>query len=148
VKRLALLIATLALLAPMSALASSPAQHFTEDITGGVLPCPDNVYAITSGTIETVLHETVAASGNTSFTVTETPRHVVLEDAAGNVYLLTGAIWFGGAVNTNTGAELITATHMLQIVQPGGGVADSMRLVERFRNGELITFDFGTCTLP
>jgi len=145
VKRLALLISTLALLAPMSALASSPAQHFTENITGGVLPCPDNVYTITSGTIETVLHETVAASGNTSFTVTEVPRYVFLEDAAGNVYSLTGAIWFGGASNSNTGTELITATHMLQIVKRGGGVADSIRLVERFRNGELISFDLGSC---
>ena len=144
-KRLALLISALALLAPMSALASSPAQHFTEDIAGGFLPCPDNVYTITSGTIETVLHEAVAASGNTSFTVTETPRHVVLEDAAGNVYSLRGAIWFGGASNSNTGAELITATHMLQIVNAGGGVADSIRLVERFRNGELISFEFGSC---
>ncbi len=132
----------------MPALASSPAQHFSDDITGDVLPCPDRVYTVTSGTIETVLHEGEAASGNTNFTFTATPRHVVLEDAAGNVYSLRGAIWFGGTFNSNTGAEVITATHMLQIVSTSGGLADSIRLVERFRNGELITFEFGSCLVP
>ena len=29
-----------------------------------------------------------------------------------------------------------------------GGVADSIRLVEQFRNGQLISRDFGTCELP
>jgi hypothetical protein len=146
-RRLVLIISALALAGPMPALATSPAFHFTMEITGDVLPCPDNVYTVASGTIETVLHEGEATSGNTNFTVTTTPRQVALEDADGNAYSMTGAIWFGGASNAKTGAEVITATHNLQIVKPGVGVVDTIKLVERFRNGELITFDFGSCTL-
>jgi hypothetical protein len=45
----------------------------------------------------------------------------------------------------NTGAEPITATHNLEIIARGGGVADSIRLVERLRNGEFISHESGTC---
>jgi hypothetical protein len=37
-KRLVLLISALALAAPLPALASSPALHFTTDVTGDALP--------------------------------------------------------------------------------------------------------------
>jgi hypothetical protein len=32
-----------------------------------------------------------------------------------------------------------------QLVVRGGGVTDSVRLVERIRNGELLSHEFGTC---
>jgi hypothetical protein len=82
----------------------------------------------------------VDASGTGHFTETDTPSHVRLVDENGNVYSLTGAIWLGG----HSSDELLTATHMLNIVGRGG-VSDSVRLVERFRNGELISHEFGTC---
>jgi len=84
----------------------------------------------------------VDASGTTHFTVTDTPDQVSLVDEAGNVYSLRGAIWFGGSND-----EILTATHMFNIVGRGG-VSDSIRLVERFRNGQLISRDFGSCELP
>jgi hypothetical protein len=44
-------------------------------------------------------------------------------------------------------ATILTATHMLTIVGRGG-VSDSIRAVERFRNGQLISHEFGSCLLP
>ena len=49
-------------------------------------------------------------------------------DEDGNLYSLRGAIWFGGRND-----EILTATHMLNIVGHGG-VSDTIRLVERFRD--------------
>jgi hypothetical protein len=88
------------------------------------------------------MHESVDVSGTTHFTVTETPDHVGLVDEDGNAYSLRGAIWFGGRND-----EILTATHMLNIVGRGG-VSDSIRLVERFRNGQLISREFGSCEGP
>jgi hypothetical protein len=88
------------------------------------------------------MHESVDASGTTHFTVTDTADHVRLVDEDGNVYSLRGTIWFGGRND-----EILTATHMFNIVGRGG-VSDSIRLVERFRNGQLISRDFGSCELP
>ena len=55
---------------------------------------------------------------------------------------MTGSIWFGGRAD-----QILAETHTLNIVGYGG-VSDNIKLVERFRNGELITFDFGSCELP
>jgi hypothetical protein len=35
--------------------------------------------------------------------------------------------------------------HNLEVVARGGGVVDSVRLIERFPDGELISHEFGTC---
>lgn len=138
-----LAIATLAA-APAAALAAG-ATHVEFSIVGTVFPCPNATYTVQSGTIKSVVQEVQSQSGNRMFTVTETPQHVVLVDQQGATYTMRGAIWFGGVTIDNTGAELITATHNLEIIARGGGVADSIRLVERIRNGELISHEFGTC---
>ena len=88
------------------------------------------------------MNVSVDAGGINHFTVTETPDHVQLVDEDGNVYSLRGAIWFGGRAD-----EILTATHMFNIVGPGG-VSDSIKLVEQFRFGQLISRDFGSCELP
>jgi hypothetical protein len=134
-----LIVLVFALVLP---LAAGAATRETFDVTGTVFPCPKHTYTVTSGAIQHVMHESVDASGTTHFTVTDTPDHVSLVDENGNVYSLTGAIWFGGRDD-----EILTATHMLNIVGRGG-VSDSIRLVERFRNGQLISHDFGSCELP
>jgi hypothetical protein len=82
----------------------------------------------------------VAASSGTR--ETDTPSNVRLVDEAGNVYSLRGAIWFGGRAD-----QILTATHMFNIVGRGG-VSDTIRLVERFRFGVLVSRDFGSCELP
>src|SRR4051794_31668103 len=129
-----------ALVLPVAA--SGATTHDSFDVTGTVFPCPTHTYTVTSGAINEVMHESVDASGTTHFTVTDTPSHVRLVDENGNVYSLTGATWFGGRND-----EILTATHIFNIVGRGG-VSDSIRLVERFRNGQLISRDFGSCQLP
>ena len=139
-KQAGLLVFAVALLLPLAASAATTRESF--DVTGTVFLCPTHTYTVTSGAIKHVMHESVDASGTTHFTVTDTPDHVRLVDEDGNVYSLTGAIWFGGRND-----EILTATHMFNIVGRGG-VSDSIRLVERFRNGQLISRDFGSCELP
>jgi hypothetical protein len=139
-KQVGLIVFVVALLVPLAAGAATTHESF--DVTGTVFACPTHTYTITSGAIKDVTHENVDASGVTHFTVTDTPDHVSLVDENGNVYSLTGAIWFGGRND-----EILTATHMLNIVGRGG-VSDSVRLVERFRNGQLISHEFGSCEGP
>jgi hypothetical protein len=136
----ALLVLVVALLLPLAAGAGTTHESF--DVTGSVFPCPTHTYTITSGAIRSVEHASVDATGINHFTVTETPDHVTLVDEDGNVYSMTGSIWFGGRAD-----QILTATHTLNIVG-SGGISDHIKLVERFRNGELITFDFGSCELP
>src|SRR5215208_319309 len=125
-----------------SAGAGAATTHDSFDVTGTVFPCPTHTYTATSGTINEVTHQSVDANGTTHFTVTDTPDHVSFMDEEGNLYSLTGAIWFGGRDD-----EILTATHMFNIVGRGG-LSDSIRLVEQFRNGQLISRDFGSCVLP
>jgi hypothetical protein len=127
---------------------ASGATHDEFNITGNVLPCPEATYTVVSGTIREVSQEVESHSGNQMFTVTDVPRNVVLVDEAGVKYTLRGATWFGGVTNDNTGAEVVTATHILLIITRGGGVTDSIHLIERFRDGVLISHEFGTCELP
>ena len=129
-----------ALVAPAGASAATTRNSF--DVTGSVFECPTHTYTVTSGAINEVMHESVDATGTTHFTVTDTPDRVRLVDEDGNLYSLRGAIWFGGRDD-----EILTATHMFNIVGRGG-VSDSIRLIERFRDGELISRDFGSCVLP
>ena len=135
-----LLVFAVVVLLPVGA--SAATTHDSFDVTGSVFPCPTHTYTVTSGAIKEVAHESVDATGTTHFTVTDTPDRVSLVDEDGNLYSLTGAIWFGGRND-----EILTATHMLNIVGRGG-VSDSIRLVEQFRNGQLISRDFGSCELP
>lgn len=139
-KQAGLLVFLVALLLPLAASAATTHESF--DVTGSVFPCPRHTYTITSGAIKSVMHVSVDASGINHFTVTETPDNVTLVDEDGNVYSMRGAIWFGGRAD-----QILTATHTLNIVG-SGGVSDKIKLVERFRNGELISFDFGSCELP
>jgi len=134
------LVAAVVLLLPLTAGAET--THETFDITGAVFPCPTHTYTIASGAIKSVMHESVDANGINHFTVSEIPSHVSLIDEDGNLYSLQGAIWFGGRAD-----QILTATHIFSIVG-SGGVSDSIRLVERFRFGELISRDFGSCQLP
>src|SRR4051794_31562053 len=117
-KRASLLVFVLALLVPTAADAATTHESF--DVTGTVFACPTHTYTITSGAIRHVMHDSVDASDITHFTVTDTPSHVNLVDEDGNPYSLTGAIWFGGRDD-----QILTATHMLNIVGRGG-LSDSI----------------------
>lgn len=139
-RKQALLASLVVLLLPWVADAATTHESF--DVTGFVFPCPNHTYTVTSGAIKIVMHESVDARGISHFTETETPDRVRLVDEDGKVYSLRGAVRFGGRAD-----QILTATHMFNIVGRGG-VSDSIRLVERFRFGQLISRDFGTCELP
>jgi hypothetical protein len=98
-----------------------------------------------------VMHESVDANGINHFTETEVPKNVIVVDEAGKHYSLVGAIWFGGRAD-----EILTTAHMFNIVG-SGGVSDSIKLVERFRFGQLIqprlrelrtSFALSRCRMP
>jgi hypothetical protein len=142
---LALVLAAAAAAYPASA---APAEHFTEDVTGDVFVCDSAVYTVTSGTLLSVFHEGTSASGNTNFTGTLVPKHVVLEDDEGNVYSLSGAVWFGNTSNAQQGTSQGTFTAFFNIVRNGVGVVDTVRMVAHFgANGEF-SIDSGSCVLP
>jgi hypothetical protein len=131
------------------ALANGPAVHSSFDPVGSVFVCGANTYTVTSGTVSTVMHEGSSASGNSNFTFTATPKQVMAEDEDGNVYRIVGAIWGGGTFNAQTGGFQTTFTGKLQIVSQGGGTADSVNVVLHMSpNGDVNSFDFGTCVLP
>jgi hypothetical protein len=138
------LLATAAIVAQPATVQAAGAIHSEFSIAGDTLACPDATYTVQSGSLMEVVRAGESSSGNTMFTVTDVPHQVVLTDAAGATYSLRGAIWFGGATNDQTGAEVITATHMLTIIGRDG-VADTIRLVEIFRDGVLVSHEFGTC---
>jgi hypothetical protein len=132
------------------AYANGPASHFEEDVTGDTLVCESTTYAITSGSIQIVIHEGEAASGNQNVTGTITPQDVVAEDSAGNTYSVRGALWFGGAVNAQQGTMVFTDTAKLQIISQGSGTVDSVNVTFHVTtvNGNVKAFDFGTCEEP
>jgi hypothetical protein len=130
---------------------AAPATHDQQDITGEVLDCGPTSYTVTSGSIKLVFHEGASASGNTNFTGTVTLQEVVAEDAAGNVYNIRGAEWFGSTENAQQGGTFqATFTGKLQVVAQGSGTVDSVNVTEHITsvNGNIKEFDFGTCVAP
>src|SRR5215213_1875446 len=119
------LLATAAIVAQLATVQAAGAIHVEFSIAGDTLACPDATYTVQSGSIREVVREGESGSGNTMFTVTDVPHHVVLTDAAGATYSLRGAIWFGGATNDRTGAEVSDAHARDPWPR---GVADSTRL--------------------
>jgi hypothetical protein len=148
----AVLVAGGALVGAAPAVASGPAQHAVEDVTGDQIVCESTTYTITSGTVKITIHEGTSASGNENVTGTLTPQAVVANDEAGNVYSVRGAFWFGGAVNAQQGTAVFTDTGKLQVVSQGSGTVDSVNVTSHvtFVNGNLkeFAFDFGTCEEP
>jgi hypothetical protein len=139
------LLAAAAIVAQAGPASAAGAAHFEFSIAGDVTACPSATYSVQSGAIKEVVQSVESNSGNQMFTITDVPQHVVITDETGAIYSLHGATWFGGVTKDRTGAEILTATHNLEIVAQGGGVADSVRLIERFRDGVLISHEFGTC---
>jgi hypothetical protein len=129
-----------------SAAASQPAIRITQPAPSDPLQCGDTTYIPISGELATVVHEGQSASGNTNYTITVTPLHVVLQDQYGNRYAVAGAMWFGITVNADTGGAQGTSTDKFQILSRSGGTVDSVNGVEHISpNGKEFSFNFGTC---
>ena len=148
---LAIFAATVAALLPAAAAAGSgPAVHFSESVAGDVIPC-DGGLTLTaiSGSLEGVIHEGTSASGNTNVTGTLVPRDVVLAGSDGNTYRAAGAIWFGGAFNTQRGTDTFTFTEHIAFVGSGGGLVGAIHITEHVSpNGKSVSLDLGDCQDP
>jgi opacity protein-like surface antigen len=142
---LALVLASAAAASPASA---APAQHFEDSVVGDVFVCASAEYTVTEGTLMSVFHEGSSKSGNTNFTGTLVPRHVVLEDEDGNQYSLAGAVWFGDTANAQQGTAQGTFTAHMNIVRRGGGVVDTVRQTGHFSSTGEFFLDNGSCELP
>jgi hypothetical protein len=131
------------------ATANSPAIHFSEPVAGAQAVCGTTVYTAVSGTLESTLHEGTSASGNMNVTGTTVPRDVVFKDSAGNLYRASGATWFGGTFNAQTGTFQFTDTEHINIVSATGGVVGWVRTTEHMSpNGKMVSIDLSTCVLP
>jgi hypothetical protein len=127
---------------------AAPAQHFEDSVVGDVFVCESATYTVIEGTLKSTFHEGSSKSGNTNFTGTLVPQHVVLEDENGAQYSIAGAVWFGDTSNAQQGSTQGTFTAYLNIISQGGGVVDTVRQTGHFgSNGEFF-LDNGTCELP
>jgi len=132
-------------LVALQAAGNGPAVITEEDATGDVIVCADTTYTATSGSLRFIVHEGASASGNVNFTITVVPLDIVLTDGSGS-FSVGGAVWFGFALNAQSGAGQSTLTAFLQIVEQGGGIVDSVQvLVHVSPNGDVTAFDFGSC---
>jgi len=126
------------------AMAADPAVHSSVPVAGVDFECGSTTYTITSGTISTLFHGADSASGNVSDTMT-IRYDMVAADAAGNVYSIVGASRSGFTFNAGTGAVQITTTATLQIVGRGGSAGSINIVFHLSPNGDVKSFDFGTC---
>ncbi len=138
----------LALSLGVASATAAPAQHGEDNVVGDVFVCESATYTVIEGTLKFTIHEGSSKSGNTNFTGTLVPHHVVLVDEDGAKYSNTGAVWFGDTSNAQQGSAQGTFTAHLNIVSKGGGVVDTVRQTGHFgANGEF-ELDKGTCELP
>lgn len=135
--------------AAVAAPALNDTQHLTEDVTGQVFTCAGGDLTIDSGSISIVQHENVDGQGIFHITATITPQDVVLSDAAGNRYSISGAQWFGGKAVSEDTPILFTDTEHFVIHSAGGGVYAKVQSVSHFsQNGASFSFDKGSCQPP
>jgi hypothetical protein len=126
------------------ALASGAASHSSNDVTGIDFVCGSTTYAISSGTVFSLFVGADSASGNVSDTMT-IRYDMVAVDPSGNVYSIVGAGRSGFTYNVGTGAVQITTTATIQIVGKGGSAGSIDIVFHLSPNGDVISFDFGTC---
>lgn len=124
-------------------------MHVTQDVSGEVFTCSGGNLTIDSGSISIVQHENVDAQGIFHITATITPQDVVLSDAAGNHYSISGAQWFGGKALSEDAPILFTDTEHFVIHSASGGVYAKVQSVTHFsQDGASFSFDKGSCQTP
>ena len=130
------------------AAATTTHEHTSFPAAGAVFTCLGGNLTATAGTVDQVLATTVDGQGVFHMTGTITTHGVVLQDAAGNTYTLSGASWFGGK-GTETDILVETDTADFVIHNSTGGVFAKVQAVEHLSpNGTVKSFDFGSCEAP
>ncbi len=143
-RRLATLAAMSALALALSATpafaAGSPATHdsYAATLYPGPIHCGANTYMLVAGTVDSVTHVSISASGNVSFTETITAHGVVAENVVTHaLYRVVGVEHFGLQANAGSGRE--TWMFKMQIL----GTGDSLNVIYYDR---VVVHDMGTCS--
>lgn len=155
----ALTAITLATTVPALLAGSAGAQaqtfkdHESFDATGAIFACGTGDIAVTSGSVTNSIEATLDASGVFHITGTGTVHDVTAEDTAGNTYTITGAGWFGGkgiGTDPNTAQWIVfTDTADFVIHDASGRMYATVQAVEHLSpNGNILSFDFGSCEAP
>jgi len=151
VAAMAVVGSALAIAGPASAAGSAgTTQVTTGDPTGAVFACPGTDYTVTGGLIRSVFHDSTAPNGSEHVTGTITTVGVTLTDGTtSTVYRLSGALWYGGNVNSTNGKAEFTDTGFFNILGPSGGVVARVAGVEHAGTGGAnFSFTFGACSAP
>ncbi len=135
---------------PAQAAAVTDTEHGGLSAAGAVFACQGGDLTAISGTVDQSVHTTIDGQGVFHITGTVVPHGVVLTDAAGNSYTLTGASWFGGKGAADESSILVsTDTNHFVIHDVTGGVYAKVQFVEHMSpNGKSFTFDRGACEEP
>lgn len=136
---------------PAFAAAETGTMHTSFPAAGAQFTCGATTLTAVSGTVSQVFHINEDAQGIYHSTGTITINGVQLQDAAGNVYTVSGASWFGGKSTDPDGNDLIVATDTEHFVihNAAGGVYAKVQAVEHMSpNGNVFDFDFGGCEPP
>jgi hypothetical protein len=115
---------------------------------GLTVTCGTTVLTGTGGTASVVYHQSTDARGIFHVTGTGTVTQGRLQDAAGNIYSISGANWFGGSTtDPNTDVAMVfTSTDKFVIRTAAGGVFGMVNFVEHVSpSGKYFAFDFGSC---
>ncbi|MGI8868320.1 MAG: hypothetical protein ACR2F6_05585 [Mycobacteriales bacterium] len=129
---------------------SQTTTHDSFDPSGAVFSCTGGDLTVQSGgTVDQVMHFGQDKTGVFHYTGTITVHNITATDAAGNLYRIVGATWFGGKA-TSDGQNLIaTDTDHFVIHNASGGVYAKVQVVDHFNaNGNSFTFNFGACAAP
>jgi hypothetical protein len=126
-------------------------DHETVPVAGDVFSCVGGDLTVTAGTISLVNQGAIDAQGKLHVTGTIVPHNVTLQDAAGNIYTISGADWFGFTSSDPEGNDIVVATDTEHFVihTASGGVYAKVQVVEHLSpNGKVVSFDFGSCEAP
>ncbi|PKW27990.1 hypothetical protein [Phycicoccus duodecadis] len=142
-------LATVATAAPSLASATSETSHVTLPAAGSTFACQGGDLVVTSGTIDITISTTVDGRGVFHITGTIVPHDVVLADAAGTSFWLSGAQWFGGKA-TSPDAEPVVSTETDHFVvhHASGGVYAKVSAVTHVSPGSAFALDKGQCEQP
>ena len=142
-----------AFLAAAPALASNAGTtvHLSAPLAdaGLTVTCGTTVLTGTGGTARLVFHESTDAQGIFHLTGTGTVNQGTLQDTSGNIYSVSGAVWFGGSTSDPDANEPIvfTSTDKLVIRTATVGVFGMVNFVDHISpSGKYFAFDFGNCS--
>lgn len=139
---------------------AGPAQHWQFPVAGEELAdCPSGTYTITRGSMAVTAHhdgeafdprEEPAEGETVHFVMVLRPVRVELENETGERFRLVGAEHLSFNYSSSGEGWVATGTQKMSIVRwdGGGGVVEQFNTVARLRDGQLVSFELGSCHWP